>query len=184
MEFTALIPIFSSIIERLFPDPVAQEQAKTQMQTALNQAQASAEQAEASEMASQAEVIKSETESKSWLASNWRPTLMFLIILLIANQWVISPVLIPILSYFHLTYALPAFPDNAWNLLTVGLGGYIGKEAVIAHQQGKLAVAQASNAPTLTSKIFFDALRDVKGSALTDNEVADTNKVLSKLGIS
>lgn len=186
MEFAALIPIFSAIINRIFPDPAVAAQAKLEMQNSLNAAQAEKDKADAAEMASQAQVVSAEVSSTSWLAANWRPVLMFMITIMIANQWIISPILVPILGHFGFTFAMPAFPSDAWNLLTVGIGGYIGKEAVIAHHEGKLAVAQvnAGAGQTMTSRLYFDALRAVKGGNLSQVEVDDANKVLSKLNIS
>jgi hypothetical protein len=187
MEFAALIPIFSSLIERFFPDPVQAAQAKLQMQQALNQAQSDKDKATADEMNAAGNVITTEMKGQNVLLANWRAILMLLIVAMIANQWIISPILIPILGFFHISYSVPTFPSEAWAMLTVGIGGYLGKEAVIEHHKGQAntaaikAGAVPTAAPTVAAKLYFDAIRAVKGRALTQSEVDDGNKILSAL---
>ena len=65
---------------------------------------------------SQASVIKAEVASESWLARNWRPILMLTFTYIIAHNFVIAPL-------FSLT--LVAVPPQMWELLKIGMGGYI-----------------------------------------------------------
>lgn len=64
----------------------------------------------------QADVIKTETNSQSMLARNWRPILMLVFTYIVAHNFVIAPL-------FHLS-AVPIPPDM-WELLRLGIGGYI-----------------------------------------------------------
>jgi hypothetical protein len=68
------------------------------------------------------DVVKAEIESESVLARNWRPILMYLLMVLLIWIIAISPI-------FHLQEAtkvsLQSVPDSLWNLLMIGMGGYI-----------------------------------------------------------
>jgi hypothetical protein len=64
----------------------------------------------------QASVIRAEAQSESWLARNWRPILMLVFTYIIAHDFVFAPM-------FHLQ-SVPIPPDM-WELLKLGIGGYI-----------------------------------------------------------
>lgn len=64
----------------------------------------------------QADVIKTEAQSHSWLARNWRPLLMLVFTYIIAHTYIFAPIL-------SLT-PLP-LPEEMWELLKIGVGGYI-----------------------------------------------------------
>ncbi len=65
---------------------------------------------------SQADVIKAEAQSTSWLARNWRPLLMLVFTYIIAHTYIFAPIL-------SIT-PLP-LPTEMWELLKIGVGGYI-----------------------------------------------------------
>lgn len=70
---------------------------------------------------SQADVIKSEVNSGSWLAKNWRPILMLTFVFIIAWNFI----LVPVLSTY--TKLPPSeIPPDMWDLLKIGIGGYVG----------------------------------------------------------
>jgi len=67
-------------------------------------------------------IIRAEANSESWLARNWRPMLMCLFGLIIANNYIIFP-------YFNMfmpekAVLLPV-PEYLWDLLKLGVGGYV-----------------------------------------------------------
>lgn len=64
----------------------------------------------------QATVITAEAKSESWIAANWRPLTMLTFVFIIAYNYIISPI-------FDVT-RLEIVPDM-WQLLKIGLGGYI-----------------------------------------------------------
>lgn len=64
----------------------------------------------------QAEVITTEAKSQSWIARNWRPLVMLEFAFIIAWNYIVAPI-------FSLT-ALP-LPPEMWELLKLGMGGYI-----------------------------------------------------------
>lgn len=69
----------------------------------------------------QADVLKTEIASRNWLASNWRPILMLTFTYIILHAFVLAPVF---------GIATVVIPDQMWNLLTIGVGGYIGGRTV------------------------------------------------------
>lgn len=64
----------------------------------------------------QADVIKSEAQSASWLARNWRPILMLVFTYIVAHNFVIAPIF---------GVASVPIPPDMWELLRIGMGGYI-----------------------------------------------------------
>ena len=63
-----------------------------------------------------AEVIRAEANGDSWLQRNWRPLLMCLFGVIIANNYVVVPI-----------FGSPAadIPPDMWELLKLGVGGYV-----------------------------------------------------------
>jgi hypothetical protein len=80
--------------------------------------------------AEQAKVVIAEAQSESWLTRNWRPILMLVFTYIIAHNFIIAPM-----------FSLPSLPipDQMWELLKLGIGGYIGGRSAeyIAEQIGK-----------------------------------------------
>ena len=58
---------------------------------------------------------------------NWRPALMWIIIFILANNYLIAPLLNNIIGLFGPPSLLPILelPDKLFNLMTIGLGGYV-----------------------------------------------------------
>ena len=66
------------------------------------------------------QVILAEAQG-SWLQRNWRPLLMLISILILANNYI----LFPYFSMFSDKVAVLELPQGLWNLLVTGVGGYI-----------------------------------------------------------
>ena len=70
----------------------------------------------------QASIIRAEANSASWLARNWRPMLMCLFGVIIANNYIVFP-------YVNLfcpeNAILLPIPTDLWDLLKLGIGGYV-----------------------------------------------------------
>jgi hypothetical protein len=71
------------------------------------------------EMKASAKIIEAEAKS-NWYVSGWRPTLMYLLILIVAWNYILSPILFLIIK----VKTQVELPSDVWTLLTVGLGGY------------------------------------------------------------
>jgi hypothetical protein len=67
------------------------------------------------------EVIQAEAKSDSWMASNWRPILMLTFTAIVAVNWLI----LPVVSWFGPHLVPLVLPPDMWDLLKIGVGGYI-----------------------------------------------------------
>jgi len=73
------------------------------------------------ELQEASKIIQAEANSQSWLARNWRPMLMTLFGVIIANNYI----LYPYLSLFFSDAPVLDIPPDMWDLLKIGIGGYI-----------------------------------------------------------
>lgn len=69
----------------------------------------------------QTNIIIAEAKSQSWLARNWRPLLMLIAMVIVANNYIIYPYL----SMFTTKAAILTLPPDLWGLLKIGVGGYV-----------------------------------------------------------
>ncbi|MDE2097493.1 MAG: hypothetical protein KGL39_09630 [Patescibacteria group bacterium] len=110
-----LIGPVSKLLDRVLPDPKIAEQAKAKLMDMQAQGALVELDGEMKETLAAAGIVQAEAQSKHWLAADWRP----LIMLLIAAALVA-----------HLLGWTPAYPNdpefvNAWDVLKIGLGGYV-----------------------------------------------------------
>ena len=81
---------------------------------------------EMKELTTAANIILAEAKSESWLARNWRPLLMMVVVLIVANNYLF----VPYANAFFGWGILLDLPDALWTLLTIGVGGYtLGRSA-------------------------------------------------------
>lgn len=64
---------------------------------------------------------------------------------MIGFNWIIVPVLNSVLYFLGTQIEPNAIPAEAWVLLNVGLGGYIGERTMATYQQGRVDKAKAEN---------------------------------------
>lgn len=119
-EIASLINCVPTLIDRLIPDKT--EAAKVKLRYLELQ-----QNGELSAIASASKIIVAETQSESWLARNWRPLTMTMFstvtTLIIFN----NHILIPYVSFFcHVQFPSLELPKQMWELLFIGIGGYIG----------------------------------------------------------
>lgn len=87
-------------------------------------------------MDAQKDVIIAESGG-GWLQRNWRPIMMMVFVYIIANNYI----LVPYAAAVGLTIPSLEIPAGMWNLLTVGLGGYVasrGFEKTAKIKRGEL----------------------------------------------
>ena len=111
---SALAPIVGDIVKEAIPDPDKKAEAENKVRLALLENTKQIE-------ASASQIILAEAKSESWIASSWRPILMFNITLIVSVNYLIFP-LIEMATGSKLMIPLP---DELWTLLTVGVGGYV-----------------------------------------------------------
>ncbi len=68
----------------------------------------------------QTQIILAEAKG-GWLQRNWRPMLMCLFGIIVANNYIIYPYL----SFFTEKSTMLDIPPDMWALLKIGVGGYI-----------------------------------------------------------
>ena len=66
-------------------------------------------------------VIVAEVQGESWLQRNWRPLLMLVCIIIVANNFILHPYL----SMFTEYSTALELPPDLWALMKLGVGGYI-----------------------------------------------------------
>ena len=69
----------------------------------------------------QAGIIMAEANGHSWLQRNWRPMLMLIFMIIIANNYIIHPYI----ALFSEKSIQLDIPENMWALLKIGVGGYV-----------------------------------------------------------
>jgi len=75
---------------------------------------------------SRAKVLVAEITGESWLQRNWRPILMLTIIAIVANNYLIAPMVNAMFGHWlHTPLPILELPDALWALMTLGTGGYI-----------------------------------------------------------
>lgn len=125
MGVLSAIPIIGDIIDKglgivddLVPDKDLANKLKTRIKQQIEQ---NSHEKDLEQIRAQAGVIKAEATGESWLQRNWRPVLMLVITVIVANNYV----LFPYMSLFTSKATMLDLPPELWNLLKIGVGGYI-----------------------------------------------------------
>ncbi len=66
-------------------------------------------------------IIEAEAKSSHWLTANWRPLTMLTFVVIVANNYI----LYPYLALFWPDAPVLEIPPDMWDLLKIGLGGYV-----------------------------------------------------------
>ena len=81
------------------------------------------------------DIVLAEAKSEHWLTANWRPLLMLVIIAIVAWNYLV----VGIATTMGLPVMPLELPDQLWNLLTIGVGGYVigrsGEKIVKTHKE-------------------------------------------------
>jgi holin (3TMs family) len=104
------------VVDKLTTSEDERLKAKLEIVKLTNDFQVKLMEAETDFATQQASVITAEAKSESWMARNWRPTLMLTFTYVIAHNYIVAPM-----------FSLPSLtivPDM-WELLKIGMGGYI-----------------------------------------------------------
>ena len=110
--FAPLLTTIFKTVDKAIPDKDLAEKLKAEMNMQLMQSGTE-------EMKASAKIIEAEAKN-NWYVSGWRPTLMYLLILIVAWNYILSPILFLIIK----VKTQVDLPSDVWTLLTVGLGGY------------------------------------------------------------
>lgn len=114
--------IVSDVIKRVLPSEKMPEADRAKLESEITLALAQMDwQKYETEITEKAKVIVSETTGQSWLQRNWRPILMLTFTYIIAHNYIIAPM---VKMFFPQMISLEIPPDM-WDLLKLGIGGYI-----------------------------------------------------------
>lgn len=115
---SALIgPVISGIfgvVDKVVEDKDAAGQIKAKLQEMVLTGQMK-------EIEAAASIIVAEAQGDSWLQRNWRPLLMCLFGVIVANNYLLAPY---ILLFMGIDVEL-TIPPDMWDLLKLGVGGYV-----------------------------------------------------------
>ena len=111
---TVLAPIVGDLVKRLIPDGDKSADVEKEIKLALLEHTDSLE-------SLRGKIVLEEAKSGNWLTSAWRPLLMMVIIAIVAMNYLIFPVL----NLFAGSNHSIDLPQELWNLLQIGVGGYI-----------------------------------------------------------
>lgn len=119
----ALIPavagLIGKVIDRAIPDKDEAARLRAHMLDTLHTEGLA-------ELEAQSKIILAEAQGESALQRNWRPILMLVIVAIVGNNYLVAPYL----SAMGLNAAMLELPERLWDLMTLGVGGYIGGRSV------------------------------------------------------
>ena len=122
----SLIKPVTDLVDELFTSDEERGKMNNALAVIQNNLRAKMMEYEAEIAKYQTSIIIAEAKSQSWLARNWRPSLMAIFGLIIANNYIIAPYLA---AMFDWSVVLE-IPEELWGLLKLGVGGYIGGRTV------------------------------------------------------
>jgi hypothetical protein len=110
----AILGIGGKLIDKLIPDPSAQDAARLEL-LKLQQT------GELAAMTAQTEINKAEASNSSIFVSGWRPAIGWVCALAMGYQYLARPLMVA----FMPALAFPGLDDNLWQLMMgmLGLGG-------------------------------------------------------------
>ena len=109
-----LLPFAVKLIDKILPDPAAQDAARLEL-LKLQQS------GELAAMTAQTEINKAEASNPSVFVSGWRPAIGWVCALAMGYQYLARPLMVA----FMPALAFPGLDDNLWQLMMgmLGLGG-------------------------------------------------------------
>jgi hypothetical protein len=113
-----IINAVSSIISETVTDKDKANELKAQVAARIKEL-------EMTELKGAVQIITAEA-SGNWLQKSWRPLLMLTIVAIVANNYLFAPYLVA----FGVTAPVLELPDSLFNLMTLGVGGYIAGRSI------------------------------------------------------
>ena len=106
MGFLSVVSKVAGVVDKFVPDVDKANALKSEIEAALVEARA--------------QVVLSESQG-NWLQKNWRPITMMVFVFIIFNNYILAQYLIAL----GVDFPILPIPGGMWNLLTVGIGGYV-----------------------------------------------------------
>ena len=116
-----IAPLVGDVIRRVLPeDSNKRLEVEREINMALMSNSQAIEQAAAS-------VILAESKSEHWITATWRPILMLTITAIVGWNFLIAPLIelaVLLSTNDQVRLSIP-LPEQLWNLLMIGVGGYV-----------------------------------------------------------
>lgn len=109
-------PVLGDVVKKIVPDTDKHAEIEREIKLALLEHTDSLE-------SLRGEIVLAEANSQNWVTSSWRPLLMLVAIAIIAVNYLVFPLVA--IVYPEISEHTLVLPDQLWNLLTLGVGGYI-----------------------------------------------------------
>ena len=125
----SIIGVLGKAIDKAIGDKDEAERLKQQLSLAILSMQHS-------ELQGAVDVIKAEAQGDSWIQRSWRPILMLVIVAIVANNHLVYPYL----SLYWREAPELELPDELWELMKIGVGGYVlgrSGEKAVKHWKGE-----------------------------------------------
>lgn len=113
---TILAPILGDVVKKVIPDKARHAEIEREVKLALLDSSNTLEE-------QAGKIILAEAKSEHWITASWRPLLMLVIIAIVAMNYLMFPILNMILQ--PEVELMLELPDQLWNLLQIGVGGYV-----------------------------------------------------------
>jgi hypothetical protein len=113
---TVFGPILGDVLKRVVPDSDKRDEIEREIKLGLLEHTDSLEKL-------RGQIVLSEAKSQHFLTSTWRPLLMMVAITIIALNYLFFPIIA--IFYPEISNHTLVLPEQLWNLLTMGVGGYI-----------------------------------------------------------
>lgn len=115
----AIKPV-TGLIDNLNTSEEEKLKLKKEMEKVQNDLATKVMEHEEQQVKAQKDIIVAEIKS-GWLSRSWRPILMLTIVAIVANNYLVYPYL----SMFTDKVVVLELPEKLWNLMQIGVGGYI-----------------------------------------------------------
>jgi hypothetical protein len=112
------------IIDKLVPDADLKSRLKAEITNSLARRDVALIEA-------RRDVVLGELRSDSWITRSWRPALMFLLMIFLLFFGLILPLMeLGVGRPLQVEPHLDRIPEPLWNLLALGVGGYVGGRTI------------------------------------------------------
>lgn len=128
--WTALLPLFGQLLEKLLPDPAQAASAKLEMLRMAQSGELAALQADTQIAVGQLEVNRVEAASANWWVSGWRPFVGWICGLSLAFKFIGGPVLFMVLKAAGVSLELPAIDASDLTPILLGMLGLGGLRTI------------------------------------------------------
>ena len=124
--WAALIPIISSVLDKIFPDPKTAAEAKVKVMEMAQRGELAALDADVKLAMGQMDTNKAEADSGNVYASSWRPTIGYICAAGLAYNFIIHPLLLWGVAVGHVQIVPPPLVSDNLMELVMGMLGLAG----------------------------------------------------------